>query len=106
MRETTWEPHEHLLGYGAEEIVQEYLKKNKDKDDAKVVAYMVQHIEHQTELDKTVAYLMRKHKLQGTLTLSDWRPGYAAELEEVLARRCIRKVPPSLKQKMENVFGA
>ena len=81
---------------GAEDIAQEYLKTNKGKDDAKIVAYMVQHIQHQTELDKTVAYLMRTHKLQGTM--ADWRPGYTAELEEVLARRCTEEFGDEYKR--------
>ena len=49
MRETTWEPQGHLLDHGSEEIVQKYLQKNKDKDDLKIVAYMIREVEHKPE---------------------------------------------------------
>ena len=100
MRETTWEPQGHLLNHGSEEIVREYLQKNKDKDDLKIVAYMIREVKHRTELDKTVSYLMKRHKLKGTL--ADWRPGYTAELDEVLARRCTEITGDEYKRVMKD----
>ena len=44
MKETTWEPESNLIEYGAEESVQEYQKKSKDKTDSDVGAYMVQDV--------------------------------------------------------------
>ena len=37
-------------------------------------------------LTDAAAYLMKCHRLGGTL--ADWRPGYVSELESVISRRC------------------
>ena len=85
MKEYTWKPEANLMDYGGDEIVREWHTKNAHKIDPKKVAYMIEHIEHKTDIDEAIMHLMKKHKLRGTL--SQWRPGYTDELEQVLARR-------------------
>ena len=78
-KESTWEPETNLTDYGAADIVREWKKKH-------VAAYMVEGAQYDDEVGKAVEYLIRKHKLEGTV--SDWSVGYRAELEGVIARRC------------------
>ena len=60
---------------------------------------MIREVEHKTELDRTVSNLMRRHKLKGTL--ADWRPGYTAELDTVLSRRCTEITGDAYKRVMK-----
>ena len=93
------------MDYGGDEIVREWHTKNSHKIDPKKVAYMIEHIEHKTEIDEAIMYLMKKHKLRGTL--SQWRSGYTDELEQVLARRCTELFGEDYKSVMqeENVVS-
>ena len=84
-KEDTWEPADNLLQHGAQEAVARYHAKNPDKVGKKVLCYMVMHLEYASEDEKAVEYLMRQHKLQGTI--KDWLPGYKNELETVIGKR-------------------
>ena len=60
---------------------------------------MIREVEHKIELDTTVSHLMRRHKLKRTL--ADWRPGYTAELDTVLSRRCTEMTDDEYKRVMK-----
>ena len=60
---------------------------------------MIREVEHKTELDRTVSHLIKRHKLKGTL--ADWRPGYTAELDTVLSRRCTEITGDEYKRVMK-----
>ena len=47
---------------------------------------MVMHLQRVDEDEKAVEHLLRMHKIKGDI--ADWLPGYKAELESVIGRRC------------------
>ena len=47
---------------------------------------VVMHLQRVDEDEKAVEHLLRMHKIKGDI--ADWLPGYKAELESVIGRRC------------------
>ena len=85
-KECTWEPKEHLTEYGATEALAEFHAKNPGIPDPHLLSYIVMHLQKVDEDEKATEYLMRMHKLQGTI--EEWLPVYKAELDSVIGRRC------------------
>ena len=84
--ESTWEPKEHLTEHGALDAVAEYHAKNPGIPDPHLLSYIVMHLQRVDEDEKAVEHLLRMHKIKGDI--ADWLPGYKAELESVIGRRC------------------
>ena len=66
----------------------------------KVLCYMVIHLAYVDDGRKVVESLMRQHKLQGTI--DDWLPGYKAELESVINKKCREITGEEYKRVLKN----
>ena len=71
---------------GAQDAVANYKAKNPNTTGGMILNYIVMHLEWATEEEKAVEYLIRQHKLKGTI--KEWLPGYNAEVAAVIGKRC------------------
>ena len=85
-KDNTWEPRAHLVDYGAMDSVAKWHADNPDRPDPHSVAHAIMFIQHKDEDERAVESLVKKHKLNGTV--SDWVGPYQKEMQKVISKRC------------------
>ena len=72
--------------YAALNPVAAFHAKNLLIPDPHLLSYIVMHLQKVDEDEKAVEHLLRMHKIKSSI--DDWLPGYKAELEAVIGKRC------------------